>query len=83
MDKQSITQSVLAQRMGCSQQYVSNILKGSSNMTLETISRIEDALDIDLIRFICPTDGYSLNQPVCHRYLNDCDVTSDFENSND
>lgn len=49
MDKQSVTQSILAKRMGCSQQYVSNLLKGSSNMTLETISRIETALSIDLI----------------------------------
>lgn len=49
MDKQSVTQSILAKRMGCSQQYVSNLLKGSSNMTLETISRIETALNIDLI----------------------------------
>lgn len=49
MDKQSVTQSLLAERMGCSQQYVSNLLKGSSNMTLETISRIETALNIDLI----------------------------------
>ena len=49
MDKQSVTQSILAKRMGCSQQYVSNLLKGSSNMTLETISRIETALNIDII----------------------------------
>lgn len=49
MDKQSVTQSILAKRMGCSQQYVSNLLKGNSNMTLETISRIETALNIDLI----------------------------------
>ena len=41
MDKQSVTQSILAKRMGCSQQYVSNLLKGNSNMTLETIARIE------------------------------------------
>lgn len=50
MDEQSITQALLAERMGCTQQYVSNLLKGSSNMTLETISRIEDALGIDLIQ---------------------------------
>ena len=49
MDERSVTQSELAERMGCSQQYVSNLLKGSSNMTLETISRIEDALNIDIL----------------------------------
>ncbi|MBQ0119411.1 MAG: helix-turn-helix transcriptional regulator [Bacteroidales bacterium] len=38
MDEQSVTQVILAERMGCTQQYVSNLLKGSSNMTLETIA---------------------------------------------
>lgn len=61
MDKQSVTQSILAKRMGCSQQYVSNLLKGSSNMTLETISRIETALNIDLIGSALSglVDGYN------------------------
>ena len=50
MDDQSITQVELAKRMGCTQQYVSNLLKGSSNMTLETIARLENALSIDLVK---------------------------------
>ncbi len=50
MEEQSITQVELAKRMGCTQQYVSNLLKGSSNMTLETIARLENALSIDLIK---------------------------------
>ena len=49
MDKQSVTQVQLAERMGCTQQYVSNLLKGSSNMTLETIAKLEQALNIDII----------------------------------
>ena len=61
MDRQGVTQSVLAERMGCSQQYVSNLLKGSSNMTLETIARIETALNIDLIgaALSSPAVGYA------------------------
>ena len=59
MDEQSVTQVELARRMGCSQQYVSNLLKGSSNMTLETISRIEEALDIDIVESaLSLVDGY-------------------------
>lgn len=50
MEEQSITQVELARRMGCTQQYVSNLLKGSSNMTLETIARLEKALDLDLLK---------------------------------
>ena len=49
MDEQGITQKMLSERMGCTQQYISNLLKGSSNMTLETIARIEDALEIDIV----------------------------------
>ena len=74
MDKQSVTQSLLAERMGCSQQYVSNLLKGSSNMTLETISRIETALDIDLIGSALGglVDGYNSAEGSSRTcYLND------------
>lgn len=74
MDKQSVTQSLLAERMGCSQQYVSNLLKGSSNMTLETIARIETALDIDLIGSALSglVDGYDSAEGSSRTcYLND------------
>ena len=60
MDEQGITQKMLAERMGCTQQYVSNLLKGSSNMTLETIARIEDALEIDIVNSALTfVSGYS------------------------
>lgn len=74
MDKQSVTQSILAKRMGCSQQYVSNLLKGSSNMTLETISRIETALNIDIIGSALGglVDGYNSAESSSRTcYLND------------
>ena len=77
MDRQGVTQSVLAERMGCSQQYVSNLLKGSSNMTLETIARIETALNIDLIgaALSSPVIGYATRARQA-RCLNDgADVT--------
>lgn len=77
MDEQSVTQTVLASRMGCTQQYVSNLLKGSSNMTLETIARLENALDIDLIKsaltYVSGYNGADLSQP---RYLSDSDGES-------
>ena len=71
MDEQSITQVELAKRMGCTQQYVSNLLKGSSNMTLETIARLENALNIDLIKSaLTYVRGYSVS-PSRPQYLND------------
>ena len=60
MDELSVTQAELARRMGCSQQYVSNLLKGSSNMTLETIGRLEKALNLDILRSaISYVSGYN------------------------
>lgn len=76
MDKQSVTQSALAKRMGCSQQYVSNLLKGNANMTLETIARIETALDIDIIgsALSCFVNGYVTREKTSRtHYLNDGD----------
>ncbi len=72
MDEQSVTQVELAKRMGCTQQYVSNLLKGSSNMTLETIARLENALSIDLIKSAL-TYVHGYGSPVSSRpqYLND------------
>ncbi|MCR5574608.1 MAG: helix-turn-helix transcriptional regulator [Bacteroidaceae bacterium] len=49
MKRLNLTQNALAERMGCTQQYVSKILKGKENMSLETLSKLEDALGISLI----------------------------------
>ena len=68
----AITQVELAKRMGCTQQYVSNLLKGSSNMTLETIARLENALSIDLIKSTFTyVSGYSSSVPSRPQYLSD------------
>ena len=72
MDEQSVTQVELAKRMGCTQQYVSNLLKGSSNMTLETIARLEDALSIDLVKSaLTYVSGYGSSVPSRPQYLNE------------
>ena len=44
-----LTQKVLAERMQCTQQYVSKILKGKENMSLDTLTRLENALGIRFI----------------------------------
>lgn len=57
MKRIGLTQKALAERMNCTQQYVSKILKGKENMSLETLSKLEDALGIDLIydeKVTCP-----------------------------
>ena len=49
MKQEGLTQKALAERMNCTQQYVSKILKGKENMSLDTLSKLEDALSIKLI----------------------------------
>ncbi|MCC8114742.1 MAG: helix-turn-helix transcriptional regulator [Bacteroidales bacterium] len=49
MEQLGLSQQALAERMGCSQQYVSKILKGRENLTLDTLSKIEKALDLPLL----------------------------------
>lgn len=72
MDEQSVTQVELARRMGCTQQYVSNLLKGSSNMTLETIARLENALNIDIVKSaLTYVDGYGSTTFSRQQFLND------------
>ena len=51
MEAEGITQKQLAERMNCSQQYVSKILKGCENLSLETVAKIELALGIKIIQF--------------------------------
>lgn len=45
-----LTQQMLAEKMNCTQQYISKVLKGKKNMSLETICKIENALGIEIIR---------------------------------
>lgn len=45
----------LAERIGVSSAWVSKIIKGEQNVTLKTLARLEDALDIDMT--------YSLRHP--------------------
>ena len=49
MKQQGLTQKALAERMNCTQQNVSKILKGKENMSLDTLTKLEDALGICLI----------------------------------
>ena len=49
MEELSLTQKQLAELMGCSQQYVSKVLKGQENLSIETMAKIEDSLNINII----------------------------------
>ena len=49
MEKKGMTQKEFAEKAGCSQQYISRILKGREKLSMETISKIETALGTSLI----------------------------------
>lgn len=50
MDELGINQKQLANMMDCSQQYISKVLKGRENLSLETLSKIEATLGISIIK---------------------------------
>lgn len=49
MEEMKISQKQLAELMGCSQQYISKVLKGQENLSLETITKIEGCLGIQIL----------------------------------
>lgn len=46
-----LTKSKLAAELGVSPQYISKVLKGKENLTLETIYKLSKALKVELISF--------------------------------
>lgn len=62
MEETGMTQKQLAQKMGCSQQYVSKILKGKENLSLETLSKIEYSLEISIFQLV---QRYNVSQKTC------------------
>ena len=51
MKQQNLTRQDVAERMGCSPQYISRLLKGEENLSLETICKLEDALNISILQY--------------------------------
>lgn len=48
--RKNIPQKELAEKMNCSLEFIETILKGSENLTLETICKLEKVLGISLIK---------------------------------
>ncbi len=45
-----MSQKQLAELVGCSPQYVSRLLKGEENLTLETLCKLERALNVPIMQ---------------------------------
>lgn len=50
MEELGMTQRALAEKMNCTQQYVSKVLKGRENLSLETLCKIENALGVTILQ---------------------------------
>ena len=50
MGELGMTQRALAEKMNCTQQYVSKVLKGRENLSLETLCKIENALGVRILQ---------------------------------
>ena len=71
MEELGWTQKRLAESLGCTQQHVSILLNGKVNMTLETLSKLEKALDFNLIgQALDLKQGYKIQSETVG-YLND------------
>ena len=46
-----ITNASLAQMIGVSPEYMNQVLKGQENLSLETIAKLSEALNVELITF--------------------------------
>ncbi|PSL47882.1 helix-turn-helix protein [Chitinophaga niastensis] len=67
LDAHKITQKELAERLGISPQQVNKILQGQENMTLQTITAIETALNIELIKVVSnPVPRAAINKNSDH-----------------
>ena len=75
MKELGITQKELALQLGCTQQHISVLLGGKSNMTLETMAKLEQALSFDLIGKILHEFNYSVQSDEAIGYLNDSSVS--------
>jgi transcriptional regulator with XRE-family HTH domain len=71
MSDLGFTQKQLAEVLGCSQQHISVLLNGRVNMTLETLAKLEQALDFDLIGASLQDYHYPVNPRPEPAYLND------------
>ena len=50
-ENENMTKETLAQMIGVSPEYMNKILKGQENLSLETIAKLSEALNIELITF--------------------------------
>ena len=59
-ENENMTKETLAQMIGVSPEYMNKILKGQEDLSLETIAKLSEALNVELITF----PKFLFDQPV-------------------
>lgn len=54
LDRQNISQKELAAKMEVSPQYINKLVKGKEKLNIETISKLETALDVNILTIAEP-----------------------------
>lgn len=54
LDRQNISQKELAAKMGVSPQYINKLVKGKEKLNIETVSKLETALDVNILTIAEP-----------------------------
>ena len=50
-ESEEMPQKTLAEKVGVSPQYINKVLKGQENLSLQTIAKLSEALNMELITF--------------------------------
>ena len=50
-ESEEMTKKTLAEKVGVSPQYINKVLKGQENLSLQTIAKLSEALNMELITF--------------------------------
>lgn len=61
LNQQKMTKQQLAEKMGVKPQYVSRVVKGQTNLTLDTIAKLENALGETIVTVSDPTEIVAAN----------------------
>lgn len=59
--QRNLTKQQLAEKMGVKPQYISRVVKGKANLTLDTIAKLEKALGDQIITVSDPTAVFAVN----------------------
>lgn len=72
-----MTQKELAEKMGVSPAYIGKILKGNENLTLETICKLQNAINVDFVSVATPYITHAkIELPTRHISFSDHAVSS-------